>query len=1059
MILSSDDTAPVSDLPPSDPPEYSDMEDEMGEVDHNRDFLTSDDIPLATTLDDIPLAADEPSSEYIPLAEVIRNRQQNFTAPLPNIIHHQRLRSSSLPTPVQATAESDDILYTPRTEKRHRDTIMTQKRLTTMSLNNTRRLEQAEEERIMKINSRNKVFKDILGTLQQRGYSLAEFLHYVFNPSTLHIFDWRWRGFFRNKETVKEILNYWVSGYNDSTNTLMETWILEQTEAIVRQESKAITDSGMLRKTTRVVDEDFFLGYSLASMTRQLREMAPRSFQLFDAFSTTRRQEREMKEKSRQRQELIKGSAILSLLRSKSQNNNYAQAVLGTYLMATGAQRQHFHVFSSLGTSMSYNSIISRSTSGKDPAETKGGQEPAASKEPATPSKEPAESNGGEQSATTKRKKQTPGTLYLLSQACRRTAQTVAKSHLFMTVYDNVNMMIRIAEQIIGCKNAQENGTCATVIPLYSAALEDIKTEDLDEGIINAPPLRVENLQHTNTECDLMEEALEELQKNQPKSSETIPIHKTALHPLPTMEIDENTINGNIAIIKEINSELGLNPESDEYVKYIKFIAGDQLTIARQRAITAIRLGYEVGLNTWKHFVLITGLFHAKIADTHGTLQIHFGVSSTRSPGSLAFHNTCLDRLPIVLTSLPIFRLCRDLIMISLYARVLHCLLLVSGEVSLEAYAKKVNSWTTIKDHAREILTRFANADRVHELREPRLAAEWRKEANEKAEKAEKARGKAATSIRGEANSAIDLLPTELQGDMAGDSGLVVLVLKMWAFSYRGNGRTKYAHEMLHLLHNLINVWTKEIRHVVMQNWLSNPTGKANAFVEIDLVQEHLNFWIKKIYKADGDAHSWDWLALKINMELGAVQGSKHTVPDLQKDIERLMKSLHEHSVYNVVPGRVVDPKDRPVPDVISVGLAQLTHGNATNPINEFNQQFERLRERRKLTPISDLNDLLPSLTISSDAQVVAHSVVLENVLDSENASDLQNYTTCRPPSPTESENSELEVLDPELEALLLESPTLQQIEAEDVDLDMDGWDLESDGDMSEESEGEEEFE
>ena len=67
--------------------------------------------------------------------------------------------------------------------------------------------------------------------------------------------------------------------------------------------------------------------------------------------------------------------------------------------------------------------------------------------------------------------------------------------------------------------------------------------------------------------------------------------------------------------------------------------------------------------------------------------------------------------------------------------------------------------------------------------------------------------------------------------------------------------------EMLHLFHNLANVWTKEIwyvtseiqnqyltkvrRKVVTQNWLLNPTGKANAFVEIDLVQEHLNFWIK----------------------------------------------------------------------------------------------------------------------------------------------------------------------------------------------------------------------
>ena len=133
----------------------------------------------------------------------------------------------------------------------------------------------------------------------------------------------------------------------------------------------------------------------------------------------------------------------------------------------------------------------------------------------------------------------------------------------------------------------------------------------------------------------------------------------------------------------------------------------------------------------------------------------------------------------------------------------------------------------------------------------------------------------------------------------SGDSGIVILVLKHWAFSYRGNGRTKYAHEMLHLFHTLVNVWTKEIRYVlrelrnvllinviivirkvVTQNWLLNPTGQANAFVEIDLVQEHLNFWIKvrlgiqiknyktsymriqKVYKADGGGHSWDWLAL-----------------------------------------------------------------------------------------------------------------------------------------------------------------------------------------------------
>jgi hypothetical protein len=46
----------------------------------------------------------------------------------------------------------------------------------------------------------------------------------------------------------------------------------------------------------------------------------------------------------------------------------------------------------------------------------------------------------------------------------------------------------------------------------------------------------------------------------------------------------------------------------------------------------------------------------------------------------------------------------------------------------------------------------------------------------------------------------------------AGDSGRIVLVLKVLALSYRGNGRTKYAYEMIHLIHNLTHVWPPAIR-------------------------------------------------------------------------------------------------------------------------------------------------------------------------------------------------------------------------------------------------------
>ena len=47
------------------------------------------------------------------------------------------------------------------------------------------------------------------------------------------------------------------------------------------------------------------------------------------------------------------------------------------------------------------------------------------------------------------------------------------------------------------------------------------------------------------------------------------------------------------------------------------------------------------------------------------------------------------------------------------------CLLVVSNEDSLESYAQKVTTWTEIKDHANEILAKFANVDQVQELQEP----------------------------------------------------------------------------------------------------------------------------------------------------------------------------------------------------------------------------------------------------------------------------------------------------------------------------------------------------
>jgi hypothetical protein len=87
-------------------------------------------------------------------------------------------------------------------------------------------------------------------------------------------------------------------------------------------------------------------------------------------------------------------------------------------------------------------------------------------------------------------------------------------------------------------------------------------------------------------------------------------------------------------------------------------------------------------------------------------------------------------------------------------------------------------------------------------------------------------------------------------------------------------------------------------------------------------------------------------LAKDMNNLLGSDQGTRHAPPDLLKDIPMLMKSLAEHEVYILKPGRILDEDDLPVVDTVTTGLQNLTD-SSTNPLDEYNKQFKRLQSRR----------------------------------------------------------------------------------------------------------------
>ncbi|KAJ6614984.1 hypothetical protein B0H10DRAFT_1950240 [Mycena sp. CBHHK59/15] len=133
----------------------------------------------------------------------------------------------------------------------------------------------------------------------------------------------------------------------------------------------------------------------------------------------------------------------------------------------------------------------------------------------------------------------------------------------------------------------------------------------------------------------------------------------------------------------------------------------------------------------------------------------------------------------------------------------------------------------------------------------------------------------------------------------------------------------KYADALFKLINNL-NKWDPALWEAYLNNWLVNLTGKICAFKEVDLLQEHQNFWAKVIYNAKGSSRSWDWLSMvtvvifNLRDVMHNVQtqfkiphhGVSHTSPKIDTDLANLQGWLEKHCLQSYV-------KDRPGKDNI----------------------------------------------------------------------------------------------------------------------------------------------
>ncbi|OSD06261.1 hypothetical protein PYCCODRAFT_1354209, partial [Trametes coccinea BRFM310] len=804
-------------------------------------------------------------------------------------------------------------------------------------------------------------YKQVLGYLADHGRTFGDLVLHV-SKGENHMGKERYWGFFSVEGCVEEVLSAWASSQNSATGRkCVHQWAVAYVQQRVQSEGDYATRSKLLHTSSMDLDADFAKDFSMPALHSRIRELCPTMLSILNAFSTTAKQTNTMKPSTRVWKDNVPAQALIAL-GARSQQNSYAHHILGLYAYASGAQRQVISVMSQLGLTISYPMLAGRDKSRTEDASTV--------PEDTTKTRQ---SQGLGSAAV--------GLLKRLSNACRSRSREAALMNLLAYVYDNINMLFKVAEQVVGRKDTQQNGTCATTFKLYDASLADMQMSDLLASLVDAPPLSVNDILLLATENAALTDCLthtvlriivtyggerfarfqDEVAASLPNTPDKIPVHKTEIFPLPAMHIDESSTTGNADVLGEIFSVMMYSQLVPlMYRSTLKITAGDQLSISRIRSPVANRAGHDSFGQSFLWALCMPGLFHYKMTATHAVLESHFGSASTSNPGSLA------DRKPIVLSSLPPFCTCRDLIFVSLYARILHCLQLVSDCDSLDEYAANI-SFSELQQHAEAIVNKYAAAGVVHEQRSSR-DAEKRRRAHDVETESSESTHEPQPSAAGDMvfeNAVLflrDALVLREFNDTikVGDSGRIVTVLKIWALVFRGSGRMKYAHELLHLIHNLTHVWPEPLRRIVLKNWLLNPTGKDDSWVEVDLLQEHLNFWIKNIYQAHRSNASWEWLgtispcidilhrlATQINHDLGSRQGAKHTSPSVERDISELMDALAQHRVYEVEPGRVIDTEKPVIPNASSAGLAQLA-----GPLADFNAQIKRLQARCRLTPV-----------------------------------------------------------------------------------------------------------
>ncbi|KAF9945827.1 hypothetical protein BGZ70_003540 [Mortierella alpina] len=508
-----------------------------------------------------------------------------------------------------------------------------------------------------------------------------------------------------------------------------------------------------------------------------------------------------------------------------------------------------------------------------------------------------------------------------LTKNAKKVVRLAAKREPFLLVYDNINLAKRKHDQRVDNLDDFENGTTATMI--IGRNLGSVQQVHQSYSRLSPSDVILDQAEMAHIKKVYQAHFVQELRNNKegygrcspvPLEIHLLPAEKTKAHPLPTMKIDESSLEGNKMVMETIiEKSLGLEKEWFTAGKAV-IVAGDLSTVKKLRSLKYQREDERTPYNRLDWITPVAQLFHMQMALGRTLLRHYRGTDSEH--GSLSQIATLLGGRNRIFSDNPDFHSTDEFLRHVFSATVLRLwdVSVTAEDTEGLAGCKDDTAFNNLVNAKMErIIDGSLNPDDINDPSSANATLFLRD-----------------MTLYLELSSAIKV----------GDIGRIDSALKWLTIVFHAGSNSNYAYELLHFRSCAAHLWDPDIKDAVLASMLVNMSGTRQGWKPTDLYQEHCNRTIKHVFHNKQGDMTFDMLRERISMNIETFDTikarteqtfkappnkRKHAAVSALSDLEIISMTLSEHSILGLNPtGKPQDPTVKRVKHLFMEGAIAL---------------------------------------------------------------------------------------------------------------------------------------